>query len=284
MTTHSFIDAIELTGSLSSSSSPSFLIIIGLVLILAALPLLPRIFSYIRIYRKAKRDYAKARGTQHKRFLTHGLTQLDTMIKVQEQRKQEMTIERKQAEQEKERQLDHALYSNIIETYLPGAEGVGEKLTRKILDQCFDGTLTSLNRAHVVNGVGKAKQESIDQWLKDIEKIIPEYQHRDFPHRNDITKEFSMKMWDLEVQIASLERDLKKNKNLRSQVRFALTPLEKVDFSVFLGSYFDRPGERDSGMVDGYLLGSYPEWEPKPKWFEDLENSLGGKDSGMVSG
>jgi hypothetical protein len=246
--------------------------------------LITRIIGYIRTNRNMRKEYLNARGTLQKQLLISELKRLDMTIDTIEARKRDLVIMLEREMNGMRRRLDSAFHEHIIWTCLPGLEGIGMRTTRAIVNTCFDGTLDSLGRAHGVKGVGQAKQRAIDSWRKEIASELPGLRREGFPGRNRITRECSVYIGEIEAQMDDLSIELMEKRSLRSQVSNALEPLIAVDFSAFRRSSLEMDGKSGwrSDIMDRYHRGLYPDGEPKPKWFEDIEDEFGRTSRGML--
>jgi len=177
-------------------------------------------------------------------------------------------------EEEKEKKLVEILSRQLIKTYLPDAEGIGEKLTKKILDECFDGTLESLRYAYIVNGVGDSKQYGINEWLGPMERKFQYQLGQDFPGKMEIMEGYTKKHGDLKNRLKEVSEKLRKMEELGKEADKQRLFLEGVKFKHFMRSYFEPAGKDTS--IERYILGVHPEWEPMPEWFRDLLEEYGG--------
>jgi len=188
-------------------------IIVVLIIILMAITS-PVILRQLMIYFRARRDYRLARGTQHLKQIRISRRTLNIKIRDCEDEKRKLKNTIKEIKQERSKKLLNALSRHIIETRLADIEGIGPVLQNRIINHCFDGTVGSLRRAHIVNGIGHEKLKAISNWVDIVEKYeIPNLIKKDFPNKQRINDEHDQKelelnkrLGDIDAKIAAMKR------------------------------------------------------------------------------
>ena len=238
---------------------------IFVIIILILMLLSRRIGIFLQTYSIAYRDFHNARGTKHLEILTPGLAILRTKYLQKEMEINELSRSLEHLRTEKEHKLVDTLSKQIILENLPDATGIGEKLTEKILEEIYDGTLRSLHGAFRVNGVGESKQDGINDWLKVWEHKFTELLDQEFQGKKEIIQKYEDRIIDNSTQLKKADRELQKLKHIGIQTRAIQKSLNEVTFQSFVQS-IGNEGRKDMNMKK-YLLGVHPEWEPAPEWF-----------------
>jgi len=239
--------------------------VLGLFLIII---LVPTLEYEMRLRRRVKEDYLKARGTFHRRILRDCLPNLDQKISEGEAKVQNLLSRRVTLEDERKRELEVMLTTQIVNKELDQIPGIGPVLKDRIIRHCFDGSLGSLSDSRFVHGIGEQKHAIIREWVKNTEPRIPQLLLEDFPGKADILKKYAELDGGVERELKINELELRSLKQLRSEATAALSSLGPVDASTFLAAY--KGNGKAAEMVTRYLFGVFPEWGRVPSWFKTL--------------
>ena len=243
----------------------SLSVVFGLLILFL---LAPTLEYELKLRRRARVDYAKARGTIHRQILKSYLLNLDQELSRLEAKEQSLLLRRIKLGDEKKRELDIALTEQLANEQLEQLPGIGPVLKDRIIDQCFDGTLESISNSRDVQGIGEQKYIAICEWVKAMKVKMTQLLLEDFQGKAEILKKYV----DLEGGVA---QDLKVNalelqnlKRLRGEAIAAIDGLGPVDPSTFLAAY--KGNSRAAEKVSQYVVGVYPEWGKMPGWFKQI--------------
>jgi hypothetical protein len=153
-------------------------------------------------------------------------------------------------------------------------EGVGPRLQRRIIGQCFRGSLQDLRHAEQVSGVGPTRQAAIMRWVRARERELPHLLKGPFPGKNRVEKEYRAKVAPLEGRLDQARTVLEERETLRNSVKATTDKLRSVQVPDFRKAL--RPSSSDHPVPDWYLTGAYPAWESPPDWFVTLLSEYGG--------
>jgi len=227
-----------------------------------------------RLASRARRDYQRARGTQHLRQIRDSLKILSKRLHSLEQEKLQLSSILRRLEQERADRLSRVLCRHVVETQLTQIDGIGPKLRDRIIMHSFDGTLHSLRRAYRVRGVGRQKQWGIQRWVEQKERQLPLLMKQDYPNKREINDEYDQKERRLKKNLKEIETEI----DLINQLRI-LASAEEERLSQVTVAHFRQAYEQDkeaSEAVNQYLQGTFAEWEPMPSWFRTLISEYGG--------
>lgn len=168
--------------------------IISIFVVLFMIFVAPPILTRLNVSLRARRDYRLARGTKHKKQLQKSLKILDQKLKNLEKERQILENRLNALTQEQSDELLKALSRHIVETRLTEIEGIGQVLKDRLINQCFNGTLSSLTSAYFfVQGIGWEKQNAISKWVNKMERELPILLKKDFPNKQEIIEEYKRK-------------------------------------------------------------------------------------------
>lgn len=251
------------------SLSALFLIIVICALIAL---LLPRLIYEIRLYKRARHDYRVARGTQHLRQLWPSLIALRNDLRALKSKMRKAEDRLIRLEVERSEALRAALVRYLVDNRLTEAQGIGPQLSARIVRGCFRGRLRDLRDAHRISGVGPARQNAIDRWVRKREAELPRLLEASFPGKADIEKRYEGEERSLRDALESAEREMKDKISIYKAGRDAIKKLRSVRFSDFRKVL---KGESESSVPNWYFEGVYPAWKPAPEWFKILLEEYG---------
>ena len=235
---------------------------------------LSSILRQSRLASRARRDYQRARGTQHLRQIRDSLKILSQRLHSLEQEKHRLSSTLQRLEQERTDRLLRALCRHIAETQLTQIDGIGPKLRDRIIMYSFDGTLRSLRGAYRVRGVGRQKQRGIQRWVEQRERQLPLLTKQDYPNKREINDEYDQKERKLRKTLKEVEKEIDSMSQLRSVASAEEERLSQVIVAHFRQAY--GQDKEASEAVDQYLQGTFAEWAPMPPWFKTLISKYGG--------
>lgn len=251
-------------------------ILLYILFLLAIALILPTILRQSRLVSRARRDYQRARGTQHLRQIRGSLKILNKRLDSleQEQVQQRLSGALWILEQERSDKLSRALCRYLVETQLAQIDGIGPKLQEQIIRYSFDGTLDSLRGAYRVRGVGRQKQWNIQRWVEQKKLELPLLMEQDFPDKRRLQDEYDQRGRELEKSLREVKEQVDVMKQLRTVAAAEEERLAQVTVAHFGQAY--KQDQEAAEVVNRYLQGAFAEWEPMPSWFETLISKYGG--------
>lgn len=247
----------------------AWLIVLAVGLIIVTL-LIHELTSVDRaLRRRALHDYNAARGTQHRKQLQHS-------VQVLRPRRDNLTQERTSLQTQvvslNERQgaeLERILVKQTVEARLGEIRGLGPSLVSDIIKQCFNGSLSSLNRAYIVRGIGSERQAAISKWVRSVESQLPNLLKRDFPGKQDVVARYQSEKDVIEKRISSITRELARLESMEQKANDAIAQLSRVGPTDFANALQRGAVDQNQALAE-HLSGIFPEWEPVPAWYADL--------------
>jgi predicted transcriptional regulator len=249
-------------------------IIIGIVIIfLFIIFVYPSILRQYKLFSRARRDYQLARGSMHLRQIRNSLKILNKNITNLEKEKQKLEKDLHKLNQRISEKLLNALSHHLVVTRLSEIEGIGPILRERIILNCFDGTLGSLRRAYGIERIGHKKLQAISRWVDDVERNIPHLLKNDFPNKRTIIEECERDEREINEQLKKIEERIAPMNEIKKKALEEKDRLSIVGISHFRKSY--QSNYEASELVNQYLNGVFPEWEPMPIWFKTLISEYG---------
>lgn len=228
----------------------------------------PSILRQYKLFTRARRDYQLARGSMHLRQIHNSLKILNKNITNLEKEKQKLEKDLHKLNQRTSETLLKALSTHLVVTRLTEIEGIGPILGERIILNCFDGTLGSLRRAYVLEGIGQKKLQAISRWIDMMELEIPHLLKNDFPNKMAIIEECKRDKHEINTHLRKIEEKIAPMKEIKKKALDEKNKLSIVGISHFRKSY--QSNFEASELVNQYLKGVFPEWEPMPMWFKTL--------------
>lgn len=226
--------------------------------------IVPRL-SPSRLWARAARDHAAARGTLHLERVREALRALEREI--ERLRARVSSLDRRISELERE--FEAALRRAIVLRELRRVPGIGPALAREIVESCYDGTLEGLAAAGaVVQGIGERRQRALEAWIEEMRPRLPRLLREPSPEREELAAAYAKRRERLEREKARVEGRIAELEGLRRRAEEGVRWLRSVTPEHFVLAY--RGDERARELVDRYLLGLFPEWEEPPDWFAEL--------------
>jgi hypothetical protein len=245
------------------------IILVFAVLGVALITLLVPTLEYeVRLRRRIREHYLKARGTTHRQILQSSLSSLRERISRIEADVQSLLSRRAMLEGEGKRELEKKLTMQVVIEELDKVPGIGPMLKDRIIEQCFDGTLESISGSHLVEGIGEQKCVAIREWVENTKLNIPHLLLGDFQGKADILEKYANLDGELEGKLKVSDLELRSLKQLIGKATVSLNSLEPVDASTFMAAYKGNSGAAE--VATRYLIGVYPEWGRIPIWFKTL--------------
>ena len=232
-----------------------------------------RIELVLKMRVRAKKSYARSRGTRHMRTISNCLHRLQRTITKVESRIQHLETENRKLAVAKQRELEDTLTMQLVNDEFNQIPGVVTELRDRVLKQCFNGTLESLYQAPFVFGVGENRGWAIFRWVNKTCIKFPYLLKRDFTGKNDIVVKY--RTWEELVQ-NDLQPNHEKLLELRELENMAVTTRnawETISPSTFFDAY--RRKKEATKAVTRYMLGVYPEWGRMPIWYKTLVTTFG---------
>ncbi len=237
------------------------------VLILLAL-LFPSLELWLRLRGRAKNDYLHSRGTLHRNLLQTAITKLDSDITQLRGKVQALTQQRQTIADTRDKELERALTSHIMEQELENVPGIGPVLKERIIRSPYSINLDNLARAGPIKGLGNEKSTAIRRWARNMKAKVPKRLRDDFPGKTEITEKYAVLDSEAEKELSLSSLQLQDLEALRKDAANALAELRMVHASTFLDAY--RGDREASEAVTHYLTGVFPEWRSPPQWFKKL--------------
>lgn len=170
--------------------------------------LTPRLISELRLRSRARHDYRIARGTQHLRQLKTPLSKLERDIRATQD---EIRTTKRELDDLKSRRTDYlrqALCRHLVNHRLTEVDGIGPRLSKRIVRHCFRGDLHDLRYAERVSRVGPARQSAIVRWVRARESELPRLTKGPFPGKEGVEEKYRAKMAPLERRLCRARTEL----------------------------------------------------------------------------
>lgn len=242
------------------------LLILGIILWRAFTPEAKRRRA---IRRQAQLDFRNARGAAHLRMLLMGRDNLTARLKVLDDaiKPRQQSIE--QLNQEEQAQLLRTLERQIADRHIQEIPGIGEILRESLLVVVDRGKMSDLRYAQrKIHGIGEAKQGAIDRWIKKWEDALPEMLAKDFPRKTEIQREHLKRRAEIEANLKPLALERFTLGEILVSAEAEINKLSEVKASHLAQAMLQPGGSYE--LLDHYLTGVFPEWEPMPDWFKKL--------------
>jgi hypothetical protein len=244
-------------------------LIFSILLIVFILVVLRFIKPKLSLRIKASNDYRNARGTKHLKFLQGTYTTLNkkkveitTLIN-------DLEVQVKMLERRRQQELEIAATQFLVHKELTKVRGIGETLKQRIMKECFDNTLTSLNKVEHIQGVGLEKALTIRRWVKKAIPRLPKILQDEFYGKQQIMRKFEKALHEKINKKTSQIQDRQKIEKLMSKIDQEVRWLTLINTSTFRMAL---KGDMTAvNQVSQYMQGSYPEWEELPKWLKNVE-------------
>ena len=246
-------------------SFPYILLILGVAI---AVVLFPSIEFRLKIWLKARNDYKTARGTMHARILRKCLSNLWLKIRETENDLEKAVLHERRLINDRKRKLETAATTYLVNLEFTRIPGIGPVLKERVMRLCFDGTLQSLRRAYIVEGIGETKAYAINRWVNQAQVKLPRILRGTFPHKDEINKRYDRLDKEIRQRILDIKNHLQGMRELEEKSSSELAKLQKIRISTFVQSY--KGNIEASNAVTNYLLGCFPEWRRVPDWFKIL--------------
>ncbi len=250
--------------------------LIPLALLVAAIP----VFQVVRIgyfkvkwNRKVNRDFTNARGTLHRNILQNALANLNREVSTINERLAQLTQQRTELQRTRDLELEKILTPQIVSTELTDVPGIGSVLKDRLIKECFNGTLESLNRASSVHGIGHDKGKAVEKWVRQTRRKMPQLLQRDFSGKAPIMKKYADLDENLLREINARHEKLQELQALIGKATTVLNDLKTVSKATFSKAY--SGDEQAAETVTHYLNGIFPEWERIPIWYKTLVEKYG---------
>ena len=229
-------------------------------------------FRERELAKQAYQDYLQARGTSHKQLLIQACVPLQSQQADLEKQigfieSQLMDLQRTHATN-----LGRIVTRQLIEEHLSELPGIGATLRKSLLRDVFHNSLSDLHFSTQVSGIGEAKQQEIDAWIRQHEKQIPGILNGNFPGKSGLMASFTAEQTNLQAKIEGLRTQLDKCRALSYQVDSELAWLSAVGAADFSATMLERPSGNPSGNkeIDRYVAGVFGAWEQMPVWFQEV--------------
>ena len=239
--------------------------LLGIAVFVLAIVIWP-VWSWRRAIRaRAKQDYLNARGTIHRQLLTEALREVESEAKTCASQLEMARNCKSALQSQRDRDLNDAYARWAVSTHFRDVYGIGPKLEQQILNAVFRGNLADLHQAHVVPGVGWARQGAISQWVREYEARKPTLVKEGFLWQQQISGRHDAGILAAEGQVNTLAVQLAKLRERKNTLQTGLDRLGSITEKDFVEAMRYPGGPSDSLLA--YLGGAYQEWEPMPDWF-----------------
>jgi hypothetical protein len=259
-------------------TTPDLVLALAAVAIVAcaALLLLPFIIMDLR----ARRDFAAARGTQHRHQVERAVGSV--RARVQALRSDAGRLDRRLAELERDesQELNKALARFLVSERLDEVPGIGPTRVAAILASVFRSKLSDLHSAHLAPGIGPQTQAAISAWVTYMEARWPELRGAPFTGKQQIPDRYAATRADLTAQRSALARRIAALEVLERRAAEALALLSRVTAADFRRALRRRGRAKDQDALRQHVLGLFPPWAKTPDWYVDLLNAGEGDEAG----
>lgn len=214
----------------------------------------------------AKNEFKNARGTYHLKILQDAERLFSAKIINAESEMHRLNIEIERITISRGTQLRQIVEKNLISTRITEIPGIGNALGSVLLNHVYKNNLSDLYYASSYPGIGESKQYAITTWVKKYENQIPLLLREDFPNKQEIISQASSKITVLQNQISHLNTINKINEEYLSSIRKWIAYLSRVTVEDFINVRVNQSG--DFELIENFINGIFPEWEPIPEWFK----------------
>ena len=173
----------------------------------------------------------------------------------------------KQLEISRMRELEVAASTFLVHNELKKISGIGETLKQRILQQCFEGTLSSLIRVDRVHGIGREKADAVRLWIREAIPRLPGIIQGEFKGKSEIVRKFDELESKTTNQMSLFMRDLQEKDALSARIDKEVGRLSLVRSSTFRRAL--RGDSKAASQVSQFMYGTFPEWEEIPNWFRN---------------
>lgn len=178
----------------------------------------------------------------------------------------------KQLKVSRMRELQVAASTFLVNRELEKISGIGKTLKQRILQQCFEGTLSSLNRVDHVHGIGREKADAVRLWINNAIKRLPGIIQGEFKGKGEIMRKFDKLESNITSQTSLFMRELQEKDELSARIDKEVGRLSLVRSSTFRRAL--RGDSKAVSQVSQFMGGTFPEWEEMPNWFRNAMKVL----------
>jgi hypothetical protein len=259
-------------------NAPNLVLALAVVALVAcvAMLLLPFIFVNLR----ARRDFATARGTQHRNQVERAVASVRAQL--QGLRNDAGRLDRRLAELERDelQELDKALAHFLVSERLDEVPGIGPTRVAAILAGVFRSKLSDLHSAHLAPGIGPQTQAWISAWVTVMEDMWPELRSGPFTGKQQILDRYAAKRTDLKALRSALAERIAALDALERRAVEGLALLSRVTVADFRRALRGRGHGKNPDAFREHILGLFPPWGSVPDWYADLLNAGEGDGAG----
>ena len=199
------------------------------------------------------------------RLLKQVNERLDAQIGEAETRLGQLRKEIAEIQSRRASDLQKALIDYLVTTELPALPGIGQNLASAIRSQLYRGNLENLLGASRVAGIGTKKEATINKWVYEQKRLLPNRLTGDFPGKADIITRTNQQIESRQASTPALEQTIAMCRQLNEPVERELAWLSKVSVSDFRKALKGSDSQTD--RLNRYNLGVFAPWEPPPDWF-----------------
>lgn len=217
--------------------------------------------------KKAKQDYANARGTIHLREIEAALGRIQQFYDAAVANLQQLKQRLNGLQHTLKSELEQALVTYLVNNRLTEIDGVGDTRAAAIRSRIFQGQLRDLYQSHQIRGISTHVQSNISRWVREQEDQLPQLIAKGFPRKAQIEYKYRQEQRELDASIASEEkRVLYVERDLETLQR-GVSALEGVTEQDFFHALTGKVGNE---TIVPYMMGVYSEWEEPPGWYQRL--------------
>ncbi|MBE0635541.1 hypothetical protein IH601_06055 [Candidatus Bipolaricaulota bacterium] len=257
----------------------TYLIIAGALAFILSLLFVPGIARRRRMSRKAHADYASSRGTLHARQLHAAVKKHGLALPVLVRERDQLTATMESLTRSELIELRQALTTALVNGPLAEVRGIGPTLRDRIVEDCFDGTLESLNHAHRVQGVGEETASDIRSWARAIQNQIPARLKGEFDGKDEILARYGQRRLEIRSRRTELDEIIDARRATLTLAKDKLAVLELVTPATYRAALDGDVAAAE--RVTAHTLGAFPEWEQEPVWFRDITGESEGSPHGV---
>lgn len=217
---------------------------------------------------RGRTAYQNARGTRHKQVLQQAAHHIDTQLKQNQTRLNELEKEKRTHEANLDAALRDRLARHLVRKHLRDVPGIGEQRYKQIQQHVFKGNLADLHKAsQMLPGIGPQTQQQIDRWVHakkaDFERMLKD----GFRGSKQIEADFQVHFRRIENERQRLSTLAAPWEEQRKRLQKELDWLSSVKEQHFQAVQQGKP--LPTGLdLERYLHGVFPAWEPAPDWFQ----------------
>lgn len=217
---------------------------------------------------RAKKEYWSARGYQHLTALKRAKRPLQREIAFHQKESRSLESQLVALELEERKAIQAAAEAFVLDNRFSGIRGIGPAVTEDIFTQLQPRVLTDLHRAGTVRGVGPARQEAINAWVRHQQEYLASHPEMPFPGRKELTAPFSVKRQDLVDRREEHDSAVMHKTAVLEQITKAVDDLKGTRTQDYVRAGKGKP--EAAAKVEVFEQGVFDTLQPAPEWYQEV--------------